>query len=103
MRRALAPLALAAVLLAGCGAKPGALPNGAASDTLTAGQRQARMQLLQQNGGLNDRELAKLCPALYPRDFETAKKYKDIRAKQKLKKTTFPAADRALAKRAGCR
>jgi len=94
---------LAAALLAGCGTEPGALPGGGSSASLTVGQKAARAQLLKANRGLNDRELAKLCPALYPRDFETAKKYKDIRSKQKLKKTTFSAADRALAERAGCR
>lgn len=94
---------LAAALLAGCGTQPGTLPGGGSSASLTAGQKAARAQLLKANGGLNDRELAKLCPALYPRDFETAKKYKTIRDKQKLKKTTFSAADRALAQRAGCR
>lgn len=94
---------LAVVLLAGCGTEPGALPGGGTSASLTAGQKAARAELLKANRGLNDRELAKLCPALYPRDFETAKKYKDIRSKQKLKKTTFSASDRALAKRAGCR
>lgn len=103
MRLRLALATLAAALLAGCGAQAGALPGGGASSTLSAGQKAARAQLLKANRGLNDRELAKLCPALYPRDFETAKKYKDIRGKQKLKKTSFSAEDRALAARAGCR
>ncbi len=103
MPRRIALTAVLVAVLAGCGTKPGNLPNGAASNTLTAGQQDARLQLVKENGGLNDRELAKLCPALYPADFETAKKYKDIRGKQKLRKTTFPAEARRLAARAGCR
>lgn len=96
-------MAVLAALLAGCGTQPGNLPNGSVSTALTAAQRTARLQLVKENGGLNDRELAKLCPALYPTDLETAKKYKDIRDKQKLRKTTFPAEAKRLAARAGCR
>ncbi len=96
-------MAVLVSLLAGCGTQPGSLPNGTASSTLTPDQRTARLQLVKENGGLNDRELAKLCPGLYPTGLETAKKYKDIRDKQKLRKTTFPAEAKRLAARAGCR
>lgn len=63
----LAPLALVAVLaLGGCA-------YGTAA-RLTPAQERARVAFIQSHKSYSDRDLAKLCPGLYPRDFLTNSK-----------------------------
>jgi hypothetical protein len=38
---------------------------------LTPAQERARVAFIEDHGDLSDRDLARLCPALYPRDFLT--------------------------------
>lgn len=97
MLRRLAPLIalVAALAVAGC-------EYGTAAD-LTAEQERARIAFIEQHGDLSDRDLARLCPALYPRDFlrdpdawpagERRRGEADAR---------FTAADREQAAAAGC-
>jgi hypothetical protein len=62
-RLALTLAALALTALAGCS-------YGTAA-TLTPAQEQARVHFIEAHDDFNDRELAQLCPGLYPRDFLT--------------------------------
>ena len=68
MARRLAPLAalLTALVVGGCA-------YGTAA-RLTPAQQQARIAFIKAHDGYNDRDLARLCPGLYPRDFLTNKK-----------------------------
>jgi len=59
-------LLLAIVALGGCA-------YGTAA-RLTPAQERARISLLESHKGFSDRDLAKLCPGLYPRDFLTNSK-----------------------------
>jgi len=65
MARRLAPLAalLAALAIGGCA-------YGTAA-RLTPQQQQARVDFIKAHGDYSDRDLARLCPGLYPRDFLT--------------------------------
>ncbi len=54
---------LAALAVGGCA-------YGTAAD-LTAEQERARIAFIESHGDLSDRDLARLCPGLYPRDFLT--------------------------------
>ena len=68
MVRRLAPLALIAALVGG----------GCAYGTparLTPAQRQARVAFIKAHHSYSDRDLARLCPGLYPRDFLTNTKH----------------------------
>jgi hypothetical protein len=70
---------------------------------LTAAQEQARIRLIEARTSLTDRQLAKICPGLYPRDFLTNTKKYPLTSKDKDKKQPrITAADRAQAKAAGC-
>jgi len=68
MTRRLASLAvlLTALALGGCAYGTPA--------RLTNAQQQARTAFIKAHHGYSDRDLARLCPALYPRDFLTNKK-----------------------------
>jgi len=72
MRKLLPLLALLATAAAGCGGNPGPTPGGA----LTPAQQAARVKLIKTNQGLNDLELAHLCPAIYPKDALDSKRAK---------------------------
>jgi len=64
MARRFAPLAVIAALVGG----------GCAYGTearLTPAQEQARVAFIADHGDYSDRDLARLCPGLYPRDFLT--------------------------------
>jgi hypothetical protein len=64
MARRFAPLALiAALAVAGCS-------YGTAA-RLTPAQDRARIQFIEDHGDYSDRDLAQLCPGMYPRDFLT--------------------------------
>lgn len=65
MTRRLAPLAalLAALTVGGCA-------YGTAAD-ITPAQDEARIALIEAHDDYSDRDLARLCPGLYPRDFLT--------------------------------
>jgi len=66
MARWFAPLALVALLaLGGCA-------YGTAA-RLTPAQERARQTLIERHSDYSDRDLARLCPGLYPRDFLTNK------------------------------
>ncbi|MFL5816405.1 MAG: hypothetical protein ACJ76L_02275 [Conexibacter sp.] len=65
MARRFAPLAalLAALLVGGCAYGTEA--------RLTPAQESARVAFVEDHGDYSDRDLARLCPGLYPRDFLT--------------------------------
>ncbi len=65
MTRRFAPLAalFAALVLGGCA-------YGTAAD-ITPAQDKARIALIEAHDDYSDRDLARLCPGLYPRDFLT--------------------------------
>lgn len=93
------PLAIAAVaaitVLGGCGYGTPA--------KLTSAQEQARIRLIEAHTSLTDRQLARICPGLYPRDFLTNTKKYPLTSKDKDKKQPkITAADRAQASAAGC-
>jgi hypothetical protein len=70
---------------------------------LTPAQQQARLRLIQSHTSLTDRQLAKICPGLYPRDFLTNTKKYPLTSKDKDKRQPkVTAADRAQAQAAGC-
>lgn len=62
-RAALILVSLALLALAGCS-------YGTAA-RLTPEQEQARVAFIEDHGDYSDRDLARLCPGLYPRDFLT--------------------------------
>jgi hypothetical protein len=68
MARRFAPLAalLVALLVGGCAYGTPA--------RLTAAQQTARIAFVKAHDGYRDRDLARLCPGLYPRDFLTNKR-----------------------------
>jgi hypothetical protein len=86
---------IVAALVGGCG-------YGTAA-RLTPEQAQARIRLIERHASLTDRQLARLCPGLYPRDFLTNTKKYPLTSRDKDKKQPpITAADRAQAKAAGC-
>jgi len=66
MARKLAPLLLVLLALGGCA-------YGTAA-RLTPAQERARIQLITSHNHYSDRDLARLCPGLYPTDFLTNSK-----------------------------
>jgi hypothetical protein len=96
MARRFAPLALLAVLaLGGCA-------YGTAA-RLTPAQERARISFLESHKSFSDRDLAKLCPGLYPADFLTnTKKWPAGKATSGEKPARATAQDRAEAQAAGC-
>lgn len=99
MGRRASLLAVAAVLalaLGACGS------TGEKAD-LTPAQEQARLAFVEAHDDWNDRELARLCPALYPRDFLTDEdKYPAAREDDARRPPAITAADREQAQAAGC-
>ncbi len=95
-RRALPLVVLLAVLaLGGCS-------YGTAAK-LTSDQEQARVQFIQDHTSFSDRELAKLCPGLYPHDFLTnTGKYPLPRGEKNRTPPRITAKDRAQAAAAAC-
>lgn len=70
---------------------------------LTPDQEQARIEFIEAHADFSDRELAKLCPGLYPRDFLTNEdKYPIPRREKDRTPPRITAADRAQAQAAGC-
>jgi hypothetical protein len=95
-RRAL-PLAAVAAALA-----VGGCSSGTAAK-LTPAQEQARLAFVKAHGNYSDRELAQLCPGLYPKHFLTdTGKYPIPRGEKTRKHPTPTARDRAEAQAAGC-
>jgi hypothetical protein len=101
--------------LAGCGGSAGPTPGG----KLDPAQQAARLALVKGNAGLNDVEMAHLCPALYPKDVQkavaigsegtsaAAKSSKDTLKKyrfdtQKVRVKSFTGGQLAQAKAARC-
>ena len=71
--------------------------------TITPQQQQARVAFIADHADFSDRELAQLCPALYPATFLTnGDKYPDGKPDKGRKAPTVTAEDRADAKAAGC-
>jgi hypothetical protein len=94
-RLALAAILLATAAFAGCGYGTPA--------KLTPAQEKARIRLIEANKNLTDRQLARLCPGLYPRNFLTdTDKYPLTKRDKEKKQPKITAADRAQAKAAGC-
>ncbi|HZV72926.1 MAG TPA: hypothetical protein VFF79_04350 [Conexibacter sp.] len=95
-RRAALILALIALIaVAGCA-------YGTAA-RLTPAQERARIQFVKDHGKLNDRDLAKLCPGLYPTDFLTNHdKWPAGKPRSGDKPARVTARDRAEAQAAGC-
>jgi hypothetical protein len=94
-RAAVATALTIAAALAGCGYGTPA--------KLTPAQEQARIRLIEANENLTDRQLARLCPGLYPRDFLTnTDKYPLTKRDKEKQQPKVTAADRAQAKAAGC-
>ncbi|HMJ01662.1 MAG TPA: hypothetical protein VK506_01900 [Conexibacter sp.] len=97
MARRFAPLLafLAALAVGGC-------EYGTAAD-LSAAQERARVAFIEAHDDLSDRDLARLCPGLYPRDFLTdhdewpAGELRDGESDAR-----FTAEDRAAAEAASC-
>jgi hypothetical protein len=97
MARRFAPLLalLAALVIGGCS-------YGESAD-LTAAQKEARIQFIEDHGDLRDRDLARLCPGLYPRDFLTdPDEWPGGERRDDERDATFTARDRAEARAAGC-
>lgn len=97
MARRCAPLLalLAALAVAGC-------EYGTAAD-LTVAQERARIAFIEDHADLSDRDLARLCPALYPRDFlSDPDEWPAGERRADERDATFTAEDRAQARAAGC-
>lgn len=70
---------------------------------LTPAQERARIAFIDSHKRFSDRDLAKLCPGLYPTDFLTnAKKWPAGKATKGEKPASVTAQDRAEAQAAGC-
>jgi hypothetical protein len=96
-RRAL-PLAalVAALALAGCG-------DTGTKAKLTGAQEQARVAFIEAHGNYSDRELAHLCPGLYPKHFLTnTDKYPLPRGEKNRTPPKITAHDLAEARAAAC-
>jgi len=66
-------------------------------------QEQARVAFLKGHDGFSDRDLARLCPALYPAGFLTdVKRYPEAKVVKGHVSPKVTAADRAQAVAAGC-
>jgi hypothetical protein len=70
---------------------------------LSATQQQARVKFLNDHRDFSDRQLAQLCPGLYPANFlKDTKKYPLAKKATGEKSVKVTAADRAQAAAAGC-
>jgi hypothetical protein len=86
---------LAALAIAGCS-------YGDEAD-LTAAQERARIAFVEDHVDLNDRDLARLCPGLYPRAFLTDHdKWPAGELRDGDRPARFTAQDRVDARAAGC-
>jgi len=96
VRRSASLVALLAVLaLGGCA-------YGTAA-RLAPAQERARIAFVKSHRDFSDRDLAKLCPGLYPADFlANAKKWPAGKATRGEKPKRVTAQDRAEAQAAGC-
>ena len=97
MVRRFAPLAalLLALAVGGC-------EYGTAAD-LTTAQERARIAFIESHGDLSDRDLARLCPGLYPSDFLTdPDEWPAGELRDDERDVRFSAEDRAEAQAAGC-
>jgi hypothetical protein len=94
------PLALSTVLALALGV------GGCAYGTparLSAAQQEARVHFIATHGDLTDRQLARLCPGLYPRDFlRDTKKYPLVKQDKAARQPRIAVRDRAQAQAAGC-
>jgi hypothetical protein len=100
-RRALPPHALATAALAATVALGGCAYGTPAK--ITSAQQQARVTFLNEHRDFSDRQLARLCPGLYPADFlKDTKKYPLAKKQKGEQAVTVTAADRAQAAAAGC-
>lgn len=94
-RRTLLLAPLAAVLIGGC--------TYGAPTNVTHQQESARVAFIKSHAKYSDRDLAQLCPALYPPDFLTnSKKYPESKQSKGHKTPTVTQADREQAQAAGC-
>jgi len=96
LRRPLALLAaIAALAIGGC-------DHGTAA-RLTADQEQARVVFIEEHADFDDRELAILCPGLYPRRFlADTDTYPEAKRDKGRTPPKVTAADRVQARAAGC-
>lgn len=96
--RRVLPLAALATALAvgGCG-------DTGTKAKLTSAEEQARAAFVKEHDDFSDRELARLCPGLYPRTFLTnTDKYPIPRGEKDRTPPKVTAHDRAEAQAAGC-
>src|SRR5215211_1110133 len=92
------PLALVLVAaLAGCGAK---VERPMGQQPVSPELRAKRISFLKDYGGFSDQQLARLCPALYPKDFLANPKKYGLKKGDKTR--GFSAKDRQRAATAGC-
>jgi hypothetical protein len=95
MARRVLPLALlATIALGGCG-------YGTAA-RISSAQEQARLQFIKDHGHFDDHELARLCPGLYPSDFNTNTDAGYPKQASDRKHPSVTDADRQQAAAAGC-
>ncbi|HEY4276703.1 MAG TPA: hypothetical protein VGM91_00710 [Conexibacter sp.] len=95
MARRVLPLALlATIVLGGCG-------YGTAA-RLSSDQQQARVQFIKSHGDFDDHELSRLCPGLYPSDFNTNTDAGYPKEDSGRTPPRVTQADRAQAAAAGC-
>lgn len=70
---------------------------------LTAQQSRARIDFIKAHDDLTDRQLARLCPGLYPRDFlRDTDKWPAARRRDDERDRRFTAAELVAARAAGC-
>lgn len=97
MARRFAPLLALLVALAVTGCEYGT------AATLSAEQERARIAFIEDHADLSDRDLARLCPGLYPRDFLTDHdEWPAGELRNGETDARFTAADREQAAAAGC-
>lgn len=73
------------------------------SASLTDEQRRARLEFIDENRDLTDRQLARLCPGLYPRDFlDDTEKWPAAKLRDGDRDRRFSADELAAARAAGC-
>lgn len=97
MRRRLAPLLalIALVAIGGC--------SYGTEARLTPAQERARIEFVERHGDFSDRDLAKLCPGLYPEDFLTDEdEWPAGEAREGETPARVTQQDRAEARAAGC-
>ncbi len=102
VRKALPPKALGALATLVVAAAFGGCAYGTPAK-ITPAQQQARVQFLKDHPDFSDRQLAQLCPGLYPASFlKDTKKYPLAKKAKGEKTVKVTAADRTQAAAAGC-